>query len=155
MIYLGIDPGLGGAIAVLDTAEGVTVHKMPTRPRTVFKGNRVDWRELPDIVRGATRAAVEAQHSMPSDGKASAFTFGGAYEGCIAMLDACVVPYTEHSPKAWQGAFGIARGKGEPRSATKAKAKAIALSLFPTAVGITQQTADAVLLAEYARRASK
>ena len=155
MRFIGIDPGLGGAIACIDTAEGACIHKMPTRTRSRYKGKRVDWTALWHTIIGqgtVKYAVVEAQHSMPQQGVASTFTFGGAYEGCVAVMDVLAVPYEEVSPQDWQKVFGIQRRKGEPGNATKLQAKAIAQGLFPVTERVTLATADALLIAEFARR---
>ena len=154
MIVCGIDPGLGGAICLLEDGEPPLLAKMPTRQRAIYKGRRVDWATLRGwLWEGRVDFAVlEAQHSMPRQGVASTFTFGGAYEGCVAVLDVRLVPYEEVAPQTWQKAFGIHKIKGAPKNTTKHQAKVIAQSLFPTLDGITLQTADAVLLAEFARR---
>ena len=155
MTYCGIDPGLGGAIAIIGP-DGTWVYRMPTRARCRYRGTRVYWPEFADLLRGVSGlpdfAVIEAQHSMPGQGVASTFSFGAAYEGCVAVLDVLLVPYEQVAPRDWQKVFGIHKIKEKPKNTTKHQARAIAQSLFPTLDGITLQTADAVLIAEYARR---
>lgn len=95
MIYIGVDPGKSGAIAVVDTT-GVTAYKMPE-----------DVYGLLGLLNSiategfGVRVVIEKVHSMPSDGAQGAFTFGknvGQLEGVLAVLG---FPTMEATPQNW------------------------------------------------------
>ena len=55
-------------------------------------------------------------------------------------------------PKKWQRAHGMARDKGETKTAWKNRLKTRAESLFPDGVHVTLSTADALLIYNAAKR---
>lgn len=141
MIYLGIDPGKSGGLAIIDVD-------------TVFIGTfkfadstEADlWRWLTDIHGLAlARAVIEKVSSSPQMGVTSAFTFGRSYGFLRGMLTAACVPFAEVSPQKWQKAMGCMT-KGD-----KNVSKAAAQRLYPNEK-ITHSVADALLLATYCRR---
>lgn len=90
-------------------------------------------------------AVIERVHSMPKQGVASSFKFGRSYGFLRGCLIASGIPFEEVTPQVWQKALGcLSRGD---KNVTKARAQ----QLFPS-LKITHATADALLLAEYARR---
>lgn len=141
MRFIGIDPGKGGAIAVLNEgAVIVEVLKMPDNTLELFeflKRQASSGRSL--------RAALEFVRSSPAMGVVSAFTFGRGL-GAIEMgLTAAAMPYYEVHPRRWQKALGcLSRGD---KNVTKARA----VELWP-AHKVTHAIADALLLAEWCRR---
>ena len=148
MIYIGIDPGLSGGIAAVDsTGAHVVSMRMPATDRDVFDAL---W-----ALRVEARAVLEFVRSSPQMGVRSVFTFACGYGGLRMALIACGVQFDEVTPQKWQQEmecrFG-GKGFGE-RNATAAKnaTKARAQQLFP-AVKCTHSISDALLIAEFARR---
>ena len=92
MIILGIDPGLSGALAFLDTRDNtIDVVDMPT---VEVKRNNKTKREVSAqlvaaivIKRHAQAAVLERVNAMPGQGGTSVFSFGrsrGILEGGLA-----------------------------------------------------------------------
>jgi hypothetical protein len=135
---IGIDPGKAGGIATIGLGEFVA-HKMP---ETV--GDLVDLlREL--AVKGFTTAYVERVHSSPQMGVVSAFTFGRGVGNIEAACQAVGIRLEWVAPGVWQRDIGcLTRGD---KNVSKRKAQ----ELFPN-LKITHAIADALLIAEYARR---
>lgn len=154
--YLGVDPGLQGAWALLD-ASGVVLHVelLPTltvagpgRARRVeydLSQLRIDvgpWRQ------GPLRAAIEKGHSMPGQGVRSMWTMGygaGLIEGLLIAWD---VPFERIEPQRWQRVMLDGMGKGGDAARVRAG------QLFPD-VRLTHKKdgrADALLIAEFLRR---
>lgn len=141
---IGIDPGLRGGIAWLDLDTGeATAIPMPATERDI-------WEALvtppPPSYDPPRLVVIECVHAMPGDGVVSVFTFGRGY----GFLRGCVVGagyrVEEVTPSVWQRELGcLTRGD---KNVTKRKAQ----QLFPGVPKITHKTADALLLAEYARR---
>lgn len=112
-LVLGVDPGLTGALALVET-DGprlVEVLDMPViryGRATVIDGARIlDWldgREIGAIV-------IEDVHSMPKQGVASTFAFGRALGGVEAVLTAVGVPMTHVRPEAWKKRAGLGKDK--------------------------------------------
>ena len=141
-LYIGIDPGLSGGIAFIPTTGQAWAHKMPETDR-----------DLIDLLRDSinmfdARATLEFVSSSPQMGVKSAFTFGEGYGRLQMALTALGVPYERVRPQAWQKAMGcLTRGD---KNVSKRRAQ----ELFP-ALKVTHAIADALLIAEFARRAGK
>lgn len=146
---LGIDPGLTGGIALLDTASlaSVAVHDMPTAHKTVDPAALAALiRELrPDM------AVVEEVGPQPRDGVVQAFSFGQSYAtarvACL-MLD---IPVHLVRPQAWKAYFRLRGG-----SDGKELGRALALRRFPASAKSFNlkkhhNRAEAALLALYGR----
>jgi len=152
--YIGIDPGKSGGVAITD---GVTISawKMPASPH--------DLAALLRDLDGARVAVVEKVASSPQMGVKSAFTFGQGYGTLLGVLSALQIRVETVAPLKWQKAMGCMSG------GDKGVTRAAALRLWPRgpdpwlheacsvipdhATKITHATADAMLIAEWARRA--
>ena len=141
-ISIGIDPGINGGIAFIPNTGEPWAHKMPETDR-----------DLIDLLRDSinlfdARAVIELVHSSPQMGVKSAFTFGEGYGRLQMVLTAMGIPYERVRPAVWQKAMGCLT-KGD-KNVSKRRAQ----ELFP-ALKVTHATADALLIAEYARRDGK
>ena len=150
-VFIGIDPGLSGALAIIDD-EFVSVYDAPSVP--VKKGNDYLVADMASLIRQASSlrscyAILEAGIAMPnqsSSSTAKAARGGGLWEGMLVMAG---VPYELVRPAAWKKIMGVSADKGE--------ARVMAQKLFPQ---IAQQfsrvkddgRAEAALIAEFARR---
>ena len=91
MLYLGIDPGLTGAYAII-YGDVIEVHKF------------VDIHTCADTLRfkDIKLAAIERVHAFPKAGVSGMFNFGtnfGMWQGLLAGLS---IPYILVQPKEWQ-----------------------------------------------------
>jgi Holliday junction resolvasome RuvABC endonuclease subunit len=138
-ITIGIDPGVNGAIAWIQDGKPC-VEKMPETLADL-------WDLVVSIKFGnECQAYIEAVHSSPQQGVKSAFTFGQGYGRLEMALTAAGIPFERVSPQKWQKAMGCLT-KGD-KNVSKRKAQ----EMFPQ-LKITHATADALLIAEYGRRA--
>lgn len=123
MIYIGIDPGLSGAIAFLDTQNGsLDIVDMPAVEvlRNGKKKREVSAQMLAGLIRSRTNgrpvsAALERVNAMRGQGVSSVFSFGrssGIIEGVIAALN---FPLTLVTPQRWQKEVGVRGGKDGSR----------------------------------------
>lgn len=138
MDYVGIDPGIKGAIASqhiyidgFEDTRNIEIWPMPTYK--VKKGKKqkelVDFQALTDLLTKLQLSSiqvkdpppddrpwvVEEQSAMPGDGArsmgaVSAFTLGYNYAIVIAALEAVNHPYVVTRAKDWQRVFRIAGG---------------------------------------------
>lgn len=137
MLYMGIDPGASGAIAIVDWDGRVKLcSKMPARELDLYNAVR-GWDPV--------KAILEAVHAMPGQGVASTFKFGVQFGLCRMALTAARVPYTLMAPQTWQTVLNCRAGEREKRD--KRITKARAEDLFGGQVVVTHAVADALLLA--------
>ena len=137
--FMGIDPGYSGAVAVVD-----------------YKGRIVDSVRLSETehdvsefiaeyASDVTFAILEKVNAMPRQGVSSTFKFGTSYGFCRALLGCHRIRFETTPPGVWQKTMGCL-SKGD-----KKVTKAAAQRLFPEEK-VVHATADAMLIAEYARR---
>lgn len=117
---LGIDPGLGGAIALWDDdLQALQVWDMPVHVVTIGKASKrvLDEATLANIVINAQpdRAIVEWVHAMPKQGVTSVFTFGVAFGVVRGILAALQVSVTYVTPQSWQRSMKVPQGKDASR----------------------------------------
>ncbi len=155
--YLGIDPGVGGGMAVIGP-KGMTCTKMPDTERDVW-----EWLSLAILPTATSTIAViekvggfmgnEAGEKGGNKNRASAhvmFTFGKSYGSLRMALIASYIPFDEVVPRNWQKVVGIApRASKESKTQWKNRIKAKAQQLYPQAK-VTLNVADAIMLAHYA-----
>lgn len=121
--YIGFDPGLDGAFAVIDgRGDIVQVFDMPTVEIKV--GNSMKRRVAPAAIvselelfcrEGQCLAIVESVAARPGQGVASMFGFGrslGVLEGLLAGLK---ISHRLVPPQTWTKAMRVAPGKGGSR----------------------------------------
>ncbi len=157
MIYLGIDPGLDGAVAAInargkliriDDAPTLTVKRGKGSKRVYLEGRMVAILQQYSA-KEVSMVALENVHAMPGQGVTSMFSMGigfGLWRGILAALG---LPVTHVAPTSWKRDMGI------PTGADKGASIVCALQLFPGADLRRKKDhgrADALLIAEYARR---
>lgn len=125
-MWLGIDPGLDGAIGVLRDDDTLAVHDIPTL-KVGSAGKRVvDHAALATLLDTIHRdgcpalAVVEAVASSPQQGVASAFSFGQCYGTIVGALAAHFVPIRMVTPPSWKRALRIAAGSNKDVSRRRA-----------------------------------
>jgi len=162
-LYLGLDPGLSGALAGVDRAgTAIFVLPMPTLQIRTNKSDKstLDLLAIRDSlrelrVRYRVRACVEKVHAMPKQGVTAMFNFGGNYVALKMGLICCDIPFQEVTPQAWQKKFLAGTGLGKEESLR------VALNRFPSvtwsnfAQAKQKGIADALLIAEYLRLSEK
>jgi Holliday junction resolvasome RuvABC endonuclease subunit len=153
---IGIDPGLGGALALYHTAttdEWVITYDMPT-----IKVGRKRHPNVPEIISilegwaqeyGPLDAALEHVSSSPQMGVTSAFTFGEGF----GVLEAAVIAVGHRlhlvRPAAWKRAMRL--------TADKHAARRAATERWPSQWELFQRVrddgrAEAAMLAAWMRR---
>jgi crossover junction endodeoxyribonuclease RuvC len=165
-LYIGIDPGLDGAVAALSEGGDVLgIWDAPTLEVNgngkTAKGNKKKKRLylpaqmvqiLKDLTaKGKARVCLELVHSMPKQGVASQFSLGhgvGLWEGIIAGLE---LPIVQVPPTKWKKIMlhGLA---GDDKNASIVQA----LRLYPCAAEFLtlkkhDGRAEALLMAGYLR----
>lgn len=140
MTFIGIDPGNNGAIAWIGSNGRACCEKMPDAIKDL-------WDLIRDIKATDSdfSARLEQVHSSPQMGVKSAFTFGNGFGHLEMALTAAEIPCIRTRPQEWQK--GMQCLTGGDKNVSKRRAQ----ELFPS-MKITHANADALLIAEYARR---
>ena len=120
MRVLGVDPGMSGALALVEDDRLLWVHDMPVVPMTVAgrKKNRLSagmLAELIDYDWQIDRAYVELVHAMPKQGVSSSFAFGESFGAVQGVLAALKIPYHLIRPQDWRKATGVRGDKDASR----------------------------------------
>jgi len=147
MVYMGIDPGKSGGIAVVNGSRKSQSWKMPDTDSGM-------WDCIHEACSGkGVFACLEKVHAMPGQGVKSMFTFGENFGKMKMALTAAAVSYELVTPQAWQKKLGIPKRntKSESKPQFKKRLKSVAEGLFPQG-DVTMASADALLIAEYCRR---
>jgi crossover junction endodeoxyribonuclease RuvC len=114
-LRIGIDPGLHGAIAILDPAGGlVSVTDLP-----VIRDLSLAWIDgsafqsiILEALGGRTAAAtVERVSSMPGQGVASSFQFGVGFGSILSVLQAMLISIEFVTPSVWKKSYGLSKDK--------------------------------------------
>lgn len=144
MIYIGIDPGKKGAMAIIKPS-GIEIcayneaayNDALTAVATLAEG---------------VRCCLEHVGAMPGQGVTSMFSFGDNFGFIRGLLTAHGVPYELVRPQKWKKEYSI--------TADKNSAIAVCSRLFPDVSLLPTSRckkpsdgyAEALLMAEYARR---
>jgi crossover junction endodeoxyribonuclease RuvC len=149
MFYIGIDPGITGAVAILDH-EGIIVQVVDMPVMGKGKGKQqINPAALGDLVNPFVHmapcyAALERVSAMPGQGVSSMFSMGDSY-GCIrGVLGAYQIPVEIVTPQTWKRHFRL--------DSDKERSRAKAIELFPSAALARKKDhgrAEALLLAKY------
>ena len=113
MRIIGIDPGLSGAVAILDDLKIFNMFDMPIMPEGKKNKNQLNSAELVNIIKSNiltnenTSVIVEQVSAMPGQGVTSMFNFGqtfGAIKGICASLN---LPIFFVRPAKWKKHFEL------------------------------------------------
>lgn len=147
---IGVDPGINGALALVEDGELIDVADMPTAGtgtrRRVIPAAAGAWLRAPMI----NAVAIELVHSMPNQGVASSFRFGENFGRIWGAFNAVEKRIIEITSAKWKSTYRI---KGDDQ---KEQARLIALQRWPEQSEFFQRKkdadrAEAALLAEHVR----
>ena len=123
MLICGIDPGLSGAVALMEAGPSFVpkILDMPTLALSRGGKNKreIDVRLLSQLIAShvpIAHAFVEQVGAMPGQGVSSVFAFGKAYGILIGVLGALGVPMTFVSPVKWKRDLGVPADKDGARA---------------------------------------
>lgn len=144
--YIGIDPGASGGYAAIHELKAET-----------FPWDNIKFCNYMADIESAYQvefAVVEKVGAMPQNGSVSMFSFGKAAGFIEGVLLALCIPYQLVPPQKWKKAFSL--------GSDKAKSIEVCERLFPNVdLHRTERCttkhdgmAEALLMAEYARRIS-
>ena len=147
MTHIGIDPGKGGALAIINGIGEVFLYPFDNE---VYKNVLSDYQRVGRET--LAKCCLEHVGAAPKQGVVSMFHFGENFGFIQGLLTAYDIPYELVRPQKWKKEFSI--------TADKNTAIEVCKRLFPNAnLKRTERCkkdcsdfAEALLLAEYARR---
>ena len=113
MMIIGVDPGLTGAIAILDGNKVINLFEMPVMAEGKKNKRQLNSAQLVSIIKEniknkeETAVIVEQVNAMPGQGVTSMFNFGqtfGAIKGVCAALE---LPIFFVRPSKWKKHFEL------------------------------------------------
>ena len=150
MVYIGIDPGISGGIAILDD-DGSVIEcvNMPDTPMEIFQF-------LMGYKDGSVCVLEDVGQGMPGQSSSSTARFA-RHNGHLEMaLLALGIRTIKARPQKWEKTYSLGTSKKHEKSEWKRMLKAKAQALFPQlGKKVTLKTCDALLIAEYCRRTNK
>ena len=166
MIIFGIDPGVSGAICVLEAEKGrvIEVYEMPTmidgkknkrqvngaevtnifKKELINKSNRIESSENYEKI---AKVAVEHVTAMPGQGVTSMFNFGQSFGVIKGICAALKLPIYFVRPTKWKKHFNLIKTN---KDASRTKV----IETYPNISGKLSRKkdsnkADAILIARY------
>ena len=100
MIIIGIDPGITGAISILENSKVIEVHETPTMIDGKKNKRQVNGAQITNIIKKWLNkdkeviVVVEHVNAMPGQGVTSMFNFGqsfGVIKGICAALSLSLI----------------------------------------------------------------
>tara|TARA_Y100001958_G_C21167095_1_gene499672 strand:+ start:374 stop:865 length:492 start_codon:yes stop_codon:yes gene_type:complete len=153
MKIVGIDPGLSGAIAILENNKVLRLFDMPVMAEGKKNKRQLNSAQLVNIIKESVNfkdeiaVVVEQVNAMPGQGVTSMFNFGqtfGAIKGVCAALD---LPIFFVRPSKWKKYFELI-------NSSKDSSRTKAIEMYPS---LSNQLAkkkdvnksDAILIARF------
>ena len=144
MLYIGIDPGKSGAMAMISDL---------TKERALIRFDEsVYAKVLRECIPEETKACLEHVGAMPGQGVTSMFNFGQNFGYINGLLEAFQIPYELVRPQKWKKEFSITGDKNSSIEVCKRLFPGVDLRRTERCRKDDDGLAEALLMAEYARR---
>lgn len=147
-IFVGIDPGENGGIAMIDTYEDYQATQVFSCDGliSVCEEIRITGRTM------HVMCCLEKVGARPGQGVVSMFNFGQNVGYIKGVLEAFKIPYQEITPQKWKREFGLNSDKSASTDVCKKLFPCVDLLATPRSKKPHDGMAEALLMAEYARR---
>ena len=153
MIIIGIDPGVSGAICILENKKVIDVFDMPTMIDGKKNKKQVNGSQLTNIIKERLNSnkevivVVEHVNAMPGQGVTSMFNFGQSFGVIKGICAAMQLPIFFVRPAKWKKHFELINTQ---KDASRTKA----IEMFPKISSILSKKkdsnkADAILIASF------
>ena len=153
MIIFGIDPGVSGAISVLENKKVIEVFDMPTMIDGKKSKRQVNGAQVTNIIKEKLDknkeiiVVVEHVNAMPGQGVTSMFNFGQSFGVIKGISSALSLPIYFVRPTKWKKHFNLIK-------TNKDASRTRVIEVYP---GISSKLsrkkdsnkADAILIARY------
>ncbi len=145
MIYMGIDPGKNGGIAI------ISVHR-DYREVLSYPYSDDKLITVADEVTGSTMCFLEDVHAMPKQGVSSTFNFGKNFGFIQGVLRSFAIPYQLVTPQKWKKEYSCTSDKNTSIEVCKRLFPRVNLKATERCKKDHDGMAEALLIAEYGRR---
>ena len=153
MIIIGIDPGVSGAISVLENKKVVEIFDMPTMIDGKKNKKQVNGAQVTNIIKNTLNLykeivlVVEHVNAMPGQGVTSMFNFGQSFGVIKGVCSALNVPIYFVRPTKWKKYFNLIKTN---KDASRTKV----IQIYPEISSQISRKkdsnkADAILIARY------
>ena len=155
MIIFGIDPGVSGAISILENKKVVEVYEMPTMIDGKKNKKQVNGSQVTNIVKEKLNnnnnkeivVVVEQVNAMPGQGVTSMFNFGQSFGVIKGICSALSLPIYFVRPNKWKKHFNLIKTN---KDASRTKV----IQIYPEISSQLSRKkdsnkADAILIARY------
>ena len=147
--YIGVDPGLSGAIAFITGTGSYTVFDIPIMAKgSGTVKNEINANGMRQILQKTITlepvAMLERVNAMPGQGVSSVFSLGDSFGACRSVLACTDIPTFYVTPTEWKKHFKLTSDKED--------ARALAIKLYPQAELHLKKhidRAEALLIATY------
>ena len=153
MRVIGIDPGLSGAIAILEDNKVLQIFDMPVMAEGKKNKRQLNNAQLVNIIKDNTQGSeekavvVEQVNAMPGQGVTSMFNFGQSFGVIKGVCAAMQLPIYFVRPTKWKKHFDLINSQ---KDASRVKV----IEMFPKFSPILSRKkdsnkSDAILIANY------
>lgn len=146
MIYIGIDPGKNGGIAIL-----IKNNPFVSASTYVFDES-ILITILDELKNYNCKCTLEHVHAMPKQGVTSTFNFGMNFGFIQGVLRAYDIPYELVTPQKWKKEFSCTSDKNTSIEVCKRLFPDVNLKATERCKKDHDGMAEALLIAEYGRR---
>ena len=153
MIIFGIDPGVSGAISVLENKKIIEIFDMPTMIDGKKNKKQVNGSQVTNIIKERIKegkeivVVVEHVNAMPGQGVTSMFNFGQSFGVIKGVCSALSLPIYFVRPTKWKKYFNLIKTN---KDASRTKV----IEVYPEISAKLSRKkdsnkADAILIARY------
>ena len=153
MKIIGIDPGLSGAVAVMQDKKVINIYDMPVMAEGKKNKRQLNSSQLVNIIKEnihedeETIVVVEQVNAMPGQGVTSMFNFGQTFGAIKGVCAALKLPIFFVRPSKWKKHFELINSS---KDASRTKV----IEMYPTLSGQLAKKrdvnkSDAVLIAKF------
>lgn len=145
-LFIGIDPGKNGGIAYIDAENGSYETKPYTDGGLLWTCGKF-FDSYYKVI-----CCLEKVSARPGQGVVSMFNFGQNYGYIRGVLESHCIPYQEITPQKWKKEFGLNSEKAASAEVCRKLFPDVSLLATPRCKKAHDGMAEALLMAEYARR---
>ena len=153
MIIIGIDPGVSGAISILENKKVLEIYDMPTMIDGKKNKKQVNGSQVTNIIKERLTngkemiVVVEHVNAMPGQGVTSMFNFGQSFGVIKGICSALSIPIYFVRPMKWKKYFNLIKTN---KDASRTKV----IQIYPQISSKLSRKkdsnkADAILIARY------
>ena len=152
MNYIGIDPGKDGALAVIVSDKYKNIKSVHIHTFSEAKYNYVLRQLTYNLNPSETKCCLEKVGARPGQGVVSMFNFGQNFGYTQGLLTAYDIPFELVTPQKWKREFSVTKDKNTSISVARKLFPGVNLKRTDRCIKDHDGMAEALLMAEYARR---